>query len=162
VVVVGHQATKLKKNIKLYLETKRREVPIEFALNKYYRSGMASSIRAGMKRVSLTTDAVLITLGDKPKIAVSTILSLIHRIPKTRKSIILPIYQGQTGHPVIFKKNYFSQLTSLNPSKLKQDYGARFLIEENQDDILKVKVNDAGVVRDIDTWQDYINTSIEN
>lgn len=63
------------------------------------------------------------------------------------EAIVAPSYQGQRGHPVAFGSAYTSRLVAL-----EGDTGAReLLISEH---ITIVDVDDAGIVRDIDTPDD--------
>lgn len=161
VVVVGFQAKKIELVVRSYQQQvqDREKGIIEFILNKHYQTGMASSIRVGMKRVPFDSSAAMIVLGDQPCITAKTILLLIRRAQNSIKSIILPVYKGQMGHPVIFKKKYFNQLRRLYPSAEKRERGARYLLEKYQQDISYVVVNDKGILQDIDTWNDYHNLS---
>ena len=154
IVVVGYQSRKLRTVIKSS-KSGRGKRSLDFVKNNNYRSGLASSIRTGMNRISTLTTAVLIFLGDQPEISVRTIEKIIRRATRSRKSIIVPVYQGQNGHPVLFKKKYFNQLRRLASLLGEKDIGARIILEKNQHDIAYIKVNDYGIIHDIDTWQNY-------
>ncbi|MDI6783371.1 MAG: nucleotidyltransferase family protein [bacterium] len=157
IVVVGYQSRKLRTIVQSsqLLKSGRRKCSLDFVENRNYRSGLASSICAGMNGISSDTDAVLIFLGDQPDISVQTMHKIIRRATRSRKSVVVPVYQGQNGHPVLFKKKYFNQLRRLASLSGKKVRGARVLLENNPNDISFVKVNDQGIIRDIDTWQDY-------
>jgi molybdenum cofactor cytidylyltransferase len=165
IIVLGFQGKKIQQEIQsnpIYKQgnTKCR---IKFIINKYYRFGMASSIFTGITKIPVKTDAVLVCLADKPSIKTKTIMHIITRAKRSRKSIIIPVYRGREGHPVLFKKKYISQLHKLfSPlAKIVQDFGGRAIIDKKPTDVSRVNINDIGIIQDIDTWQDYyqqINT----
>lgn len=159
IIVLGYQGKKIQNEIQVspIYKHKHLKSEIKFIMNKKYKSGMASSISTGMSQIPDNTDAVLICLADKPSIKIKTIIQVISRAKHSRKSIVIPVYWSKEGHPVLFKKKYFTRLHRLfSPEvKLEQDYGARVIINRNLSDISRVKVTDIGIIQDIDTWQDY-------
>lgn len=60
-------------------------------------------------------------------------------------SITLPTFRGSSGHPVGFSSDYFDKLTALGG-----DAGARELLQQNKEAIIRVPVDDPGILRDID------------
>ena len=68
-----------------------------------------------------------------------------------RRDIAAPSYRGQRGHPVGFSRRHRDALASLIG-----DAGARSLIERNLDRMTWIDVDDAGVVRDVDTPSDVL------
>jgi molybdenum cofactor cytidylyltransferase len=75
---------------------------------------------------------------------------LIRVFDREKERIIVPSFQGKTGHPVIFHKAYKKELMNL-----KGDVGGRSIIERHREDVRVVRVRSIGVVKDVDTWQDY-------
>ena len=63
---------------------------------------------------------VMIFLGDQPLIVPETIDSLITTSARSRRGIVVPVYDGRRGHPVIFAATYQLEL-----SRLAGDIGAR-------------------------------------
>ena len=116
-----------------------------YLINAQARQGMASSIVCGVR----ATDAAqgwAICLADMPCIRQQTMLQL--RDAWDGERILLPRYRQQAGHPVIFPRKYFTQLTGL-----RGDKGARRIVQDN-DDVVYLNVDDPGVVLDIDTPAD--------
>jgi len=72
-------------------------------LNTDFEQGMSSSIECGLSHISEAADGVMIVLGDQPLIEKDTIDLLIERHRQSKRGIILSIYKGIRGHPVIFK-----------------------------------------------------------
>ena len=64
--------------------------------------------------------------------------------------IVLPVYHGRRGHPVLFSRRVFGELY-----RAPDEVGARQVVWDHQEDLLEVEVSDAGVTVDIDTPGDY-------
>ncbi|MGD9116757.1 MAG: nucleotidyltransferase family protein [Dehalococcoidia bacterium] len=137
VVVLGHKAEDITKRLS--------GRPVKIVVNPLYRQGMATSIAAGLKFIDSQAEAVMLVMADQPYVDSATIDRLAAAFDGN-KGIVIPTYQGQRGHPLIFARNYKSQL-----SKLKGDVGGREIIKENQDDVLEVPVDCEGILIDIDT-----------
>jgi molybdenum cofactor cytidylyltransferase len=105
--------------------------------------GMGHSIACGIAEQS-ESDAVLIALGDMPRVNVKTVAKLYEKLGPN--SIIAPVFQGVRGNPVGFGRKYFSELLNL-----QGDTGGRAIINNNLDDFVEIAVNDQGVLLDIDT-----------
>lgn len=105
--------------------------------------GMGHSIACGIAEQS-ESDAVLIALGDMPRVNVKTVAKLYEKLGPN--SIIAPVFQGVRGNPVGFGRKYFSELLTL-----QGDTGGRAIINNNLDDFVEIAVNDQGVLLDIDT-----------
>ncbi|MGZ3535514.1 MAG: molybdenum cofactor cytidylyltransferase [Thermodesulfobacteriota bacterium] len=123
---------------------------IKIVTNPHPAGGMSSSIRQGLRAVRPGSDGILIALGDQPFLKTRTINALIRIFDRGKERIIVPAFQGKTGHPVIFDKVYKKELMNL-----KGDVGGRSIIERHREDVRVVKVRSMGVVKDVDTWQDY-------
>ena len=66
------------------------------------------------------------------------------------KGIVIPIFQGRQGNPVIFSAGFFSQLR-----QLKGDVGGRVLFNAYPEASCRVPVETCGVCFDLDTPEDY-------
>jgi len=143
VVVLGHR-DKMPKNLS-------RNRKVKTVGNPLFRKGMSTSIRRGLRMIHPYSQGVLIALGDQPYLKTRTINALIRVFSERKKGIILPSFRGRIGHPVIFSMKYKKELLGL-----KGDVGGRSIIERHSEDVRKVPIKSAGVVKDIDTWQDYV------
>jgi molybdenum cofactor cytidylyltransferase len=142
IVVLGHKAREISKTIV--------SRPVSIALNPDYRQGMSTSIIAGLKRVNLRSQGVLLALGDQPLVESGTINQLIEAFNNHDKGIAVPTHQGRRGNPVIFDLKHKPELL-----KLKGDIGGREIIKNHPDDVLEVPVDSESVISDIDTKEDY-------
>ena len=137
-VVLGHSAAEMKKLI--------ANRPVTIAVNSNYLEGMSTSIVAGLNMVSDNAQGIMLVLADQPLVDSQTINHLLDAFTTHDKGIIIPVYQGERGHPIIFASRYKGELL-----RLKGDIGGREVIDRHLDDILEVNVNCRGVCVDIDT-----------
>ncbi|MEE8059750.1 MAG: nucleotidyltransferase family protein [Pseudomonadales bacterium] len=105
--------------------------------------GMGHSLACAVSSLK-DIKAVLIMLADMPWLQVETIDRLLQHY--VEGNIVLPRYQGQSGHPVLFSKHWFPAL-----QQLSGDHGAKKIIAANPQAINTVDVNDIGVIKDMDT-----------
>jgi molybdenum cofactor cytidylyltransferase len=123
---------------------------VKVFLNPYYKRGMSVSIKKGIRGIHPRCDGILIALGDQPFLKTRTINALIHAFDQGRGGIIVPSFRGRRGNPVIFHRRYKKELLNL-----RGDVGGRSIVERYPKDVQVVPVKSIGVVKDIDTWQDY-------
>jgi molybdenum cofactor cytidylyltransferase len=123
---------------------------VKVVVNPYSNKGMSTSIRRGIEALRPKSDGILIALGDQPVLKTRTINVLIHAFEQGRGRIIVPSFRGRRGHPAIFDRKYKRELLHL-----EGDVGGRSVIERHPEDVRVVPVKSIGVVRDVDTWQDY-------
>jgi len=142
IVVLGSQAEKIIPQI-------ARE-PVRIVVNQEFEQGMSSSIKCGLSHISEAADGVMIVLGDQPLIEKETIDLLIERHRQSERGIILPVYNGIRGHPVIFTMKYKDELL-----RLTGDIGGKQIVERHPSDVLEVEVDSESVVTSIDAESDY-------
>ena len=142
IVVVGNKADEMLKRI-----GKR---PVKVITNPDFRQGMATSIIKGLGLVDPKASAVMLVLADQPLIDSQTINKLLDAFASHDKGIVIPVYQGKRGHPIIFAGKYKAALL-----QLKGDIGGRELVGQHPGDVLEVPVASRGVALDIDTPDDY-------
>lgn len=142
VVVLGIR----NKGIKNLLQGRK----VKVVINPYSNRGMSTSIRRGIQAIHPGCHGILIGLGDQPFLKTRTINVLIHAFDQGKGRIIIPSFRGRRGHPVIFHRKYKRELLNL-----EGDVGGRSVIEWHPEDVRVVPVRSIGVVRDVDTWQDY-------
>ena len=142
IVVLGANAAEIQQQIGFGRE--------RVVLNPDYARGMSTSIQAGLRAASVGTDAAMIVLADQPFVTSRTLDALIEEYQRSRPSVVIPTYNGFRGNPVIVDKSLFAEMMTL-----RGDVGCRAIFGEHAETILKVPVNDRGVVTDIDTMEDY-------
>lgn len=127
---------------------------VKIVINPHSKRGMSTSIRKGLQAIHPSSDGILIALGDQLFLKTGTINALIRAFGQGKGGIVVPSFQGEKGHPVIFHRRYKRELLNL-----KGDVGGRSIIERHPEDVRVVPVKSIGVVKDVDTWQDYIKNS---
>lgn len=143
IVVLGHQADMLEPLLK------GRDVGV--VINPDYGSGQSTSLKAGLHAVTDDADAALFLLGDQPLITPETINRILTAYQLSPSSpIIQPLFERKRGNPVLFNRETFAGIESLNG-----DCGARALFEEYADRILGVTVDDPAIHMDVDTEEDF-------
>lgn len=117
--------------------------------NPDHAEGIASSIRVGVAAVAPSYAGALVMLADMPLIAPRHLLLLTKAFVES-ESIVVPYYRGQRGNPVLWGRDYFSELMILGG-----DVGARALLERHFDRVIRVEAPDDAVLIDFDTPQDW-------
>jgi len=123
---------------------------VKLVRNPRSQEGMSTSIRKGIQAMGQKSRAVLIALGDHPLLKANTVNALIRTYVEKKGTIIVPVFRGKRGHPVLFDRRYVKELL-----KLKKDVGARTLLERHREEVYEVNSKSEGVVVDIDTWEEY-------
>ncbi|MBL8519217.1 MAG: nucleotidyltransferase family protein [Betaproteobacteria bacterium] len=119
----------------------------EVVVNPRATEGMGTSIACG---VAQAPDAAswLIALGDMPFAQVATLGALLREGIES-EHIVVPEHAGRRGHPVRFPGCVGDELRALGG-----DQGARRVLERHVDRTLVLRVDDPGVLADIDTPAD--------
>ena len=144
IVVLGFQKSKVRK-----ITVKNKK--INFVFNKNYKSGMASSIKAGLKKISKKNTGFLIVQADMPLISKKIINSLCYAIKNNNKEIVVPIYKRNMGNPIGFKS---SMIKILN--KTKGDSGAKKMIKRNKKKLSLIRLNSKSIFNDFNTQKDFL------
>ncbi|MFQ5740866.1 MAG: NTP transferase domain-containing protein [Acidobacteriota bacterium] len=146
IVVLGYQASRVRKVLKQYPVT-----PVE---NERYTEGMTTSIQAGVRAVSLLSQAVMICLCDLPLIVPDELKRLMEAFRRSAEAksprIIVPVFQGQRGNPVILPIRFRADIL-----RHRGLAGCRGVVTQNPDQVLEVEMSTNHVVDDMDTREDY-------
>lgn len=117
---------------------------LPFHLEDAGHPGMGDSIAAAV-RATRGANGWLILPGDLPLIQPETLRQLAAAPPQ--HEVVVPVYQGQRGHPVRFSGACGPQLMILQGNQ-----GAALVVRSRE--AIEIIVNDIGCVTDIDTVQD--------
>lgn len=132
-VVLGADADSIAKVIPLKAN--------EIVINSDWEKGQLSSIQAGVRKLPAGTDGMLLFLIDHPLISSALVGELIAQFYKSKKPIVLPVYEGRRGHPVIFSASLYSELLRAPLEK-----GARAVVWAHADEVDEVRTNEEGCV----------------
>ncbi len=119
--------------------------------NENYREGMLSSVQCGFRNLPQFFKAALVFQGDQPLIAPNVINSVIDAYLLSGKGMAVPVYKSKRGHPLLIDFKYRNEI-----QKLSSDTGLHSLIEKFPDNILEVKTNEPDILRDFDTYDEYM------
>lgn len=107
---------------------------------------LGTSISVGFEYINNTQipyESCAVFLADMPFIKEETIHKL--QSYQHHNSIIRPKFNNNYGHPVLFGNNFFHELTNI-----KGKDGASDVIKRNFNHLTTIKIEDSGVIEDID------------
>ncbi len=142
VLVLGHAADAVEKEISTE--------GIKVVRNEGYQQGMGTSLRAGLAAVGSEAKAALIVLADQPFVQAATLNRLIDYHGSAQPQIVIPTYRGFRGNPVLLDRSIFPELRELSG-----DVGCRAIFGSHTENIRKLAVDDAGILLDIDSREDF-------
>ena len=109
--------------------------------------GMAASLACGV-HANLDAEGWLIGLADMPAVPAEAI-TRVRKALSAGAAIAVPAHAGRRGHPVGFARQYRIELLAL-----QGDVGARRLLERDESEVVEIKMDDAGILADIDIPND--------
>ena len=136
-VVLGHHRKEIEERVKLP----------SVVFNPDYEQGMVTSFQAGIRALSWDASAAFLFLVDHPLVDPKTLEAMIERLAPNR--IVLPVFEGRRGHPVLFSSEVLQEILALPPSQ-----GTNIVVRKNPARIVEVSVNAPGILVDIDTPED--------
>lgn len=141
VVVTGHDEAAVRRAL--------AGLPLRFVENSRPEDGQGSSIAAGVGALSASTAAVLIALGDQPRLPAAVVPAILEAFARGGAAIVAPVYRGTQSTPVLFGADVFPELRALTG-----DAGARSVVRARPDRVREV-LFDLPVPDDVDTPDDY-------
>ena len=122
---------------------------LELIDNPDYESGQSTSVRRGLRAAQQSgAEAVLFLPADMPFLQTDTLNRLIATWQERRAAVVVPVYTGQRGAPVLFDRRLFAEL-----ARLEGDQGGRALFPAHAHEIVEIEV-DADQGRDLDSPAD--------
>ena len=127
-----------------------RKYDVKYCYNENYRDGMLSSVQCGFKNLPADTEAAMVFQGDQPFITPAVINMVIKTYKTSGMGIIIPVYKGKRGHPLLLDRKFSDQIYGLDPGE-----GLRSITYLNSSDVLEVETGEPGILMDFDTYDDY-------
>jgi molybdenum cofactor cytidylyltransferase len=146
VPVLGHGAKELKKELDPEPDNQRLNI-IE---NKNWRTGISSSIIAGLRTIEDNYDHCMIILADMPFITREIINRLLHEYVISGLPLGAISVNARRSLPVIFSRELYDDIF-----QLEGDVGARDLFKKYSGSVCLVEPKEAYLDMDIDTPEDY-------
>lgn len=143
VVVLGHHARQIQEKVDF--------AGTRVLINPDYKRGQSTSVKAGVAHIAKDADGAMLLLGDQPTVEKTILNTLITAFANTLAPIVMPVYQGRRGNPVIIGRALFDDLQS----SLIGDSGARVLFSKYADKIQRVGVDTDSIHFDLDVMEDY-------
>ncbi len=131
------------------------DLQVRFAVNPRPQDGQGTSIAVGVAALKPWTRAVVIALGDQPRIPDAVVRSLLEAFQASGKAIVAPVYRGVQGTPVIFSSEIFAELRALGG-----DAGARAVVAARPERVERVTI-DLAMPPDVDTPEDYAKLHVQ-
>jgi molybdenum cofactor cytidylyltransferase len=141
IVVLGARAAELAPLL--------RHSPGSVLVNRDWREGLASSIRAGVARLPASCAGVMLVLADQAGVTTEDLGRLASAWRRQPLHIAAARYGATVGVPAVFPRHLFAELR-----ELRGDVGARALLRRHTDRLLKVAMPSAAF--DLDTPDDLL------
>ncbi|WP_419815484.1 NTP transferase domain-containing protein [Glacieibacterium sp.] len=110
-----------------------------------FAAGLSASLRAGLAAVPAEWRAVLVCLGDMPRVTPATMQALAEAATSD-SAVAVPTWHGKRGNPVLWGRAHFPRLMAMTG-----DVGGKALLAELGDAVIEVEADSDGVLADVDT-----------
>jgi molybdenum cofactor cytidylyltransferase len=138
-VVTGHQGSEVAAAL--------AGLDVTRVANPDYATGLASSLKAGLRGVPPQCTGALIVLGDMPRITPGHIDKLISVFEVAKGAgIIVPVHEGRQGNPILWPAAYFPELL-----QLEGDAGAKRLLAAHAGAVCEIDLGTDAIFVDVDT-----------
>jgi CTP:molybdopterin cytidylyltransferase MocA len=118
------------------------ELPVdEVVINENWEKGQLSSIQSGLRSLPAGTDGMLLCLIDHPLVSHELVGALMEHFYSSGKAIVLPVYKGRRGHPVIFASRLYEELLSA-----PLETGARAVVWAHSEKVCEMETSEEGCV----------------
>lgn len=116
-------------------------------LNPDWRTGLASSLKAGIDALPPKSERVVVLLGDMPDVPRDLAAILLHLVEQGAPAALVDV-TGRPGHPVAFERAVFPLIAGLDG-----DTGARKLLAALPG-VSVIRSEDKGCLFDVDREED--------
>jgi molybdenum cofactor cytidylyltransferase len=113
--------------------------------NPEHEQGMGASLRIGVAAAPADATGYLVALADMPHLTPGRVASLLDVWGGAEHGILVPVFDGRRGHPVIFGGAFRAALLECHG-----DVGGRDLLREHAPAVIEWDTTDRAVVFDVD------------
>jgi molybdenum cofactor cytidylyltransferase len=153
-VISAANSSELDELLLIYQKDQVREIADKYAIkavyNEYADKGQSAAVKLGVKSSHPDTEGFMFLVGDQPYLDAQTINKLLSAFREEKDSIVVPVYRGKRGNPVIFPSHLKKDLLTL-----EGDSGGRIIIDKMMDSVKLVTIENDVVGTDIDTYEEY-------
>lgn len=132
-VVLGPDANAISQQVELEQE--------EVVINTEWERGQLSSIHAALRSLPAGTQGMLLCPVDHPLVSAGLVNALIAVFSETRAPVVLPVFEGRRGHPVIFSAAVYDELL-----RAPLDTGARAVVWAHKTEVQEIPTAEEGCV----------------
>ena len=143
IVVLGHQ----KKELQNIIKRNNKNI---FTYNKEYKKGMASSIKAGLRKLNKKDKGFIIVQSDMPFIKSSDINKIYNSIKSKKYLVHVLKYRNRVGNPIGFDISIMKKFKKING-----DVGAKFMVKRLKKETRFIKINNLKSFKDFDKVSDF-------
>ena len=143
IVVLGHQ----KKELQNIIKRNNKNI---FTYNKEYKKGMASSIKAGLRKLNKKDKGFIIVQSDMPFIKSSDINKIYSSIKSKKYLVHVLKYRNRAGNPIGFDISIMKKF-----KKIKGDVGAKFMVKRLKKETKFIRINNLKSFKDFDKVSDF-------
>lgn len=142
IVVLGWEAKKIHEVL--------ADLPCRFVVNKEYRKGQSSSVKAGLREVGETTQAILLLPADIAMIDSASINRLVDAYARDKRPILIASHKRRMGHPILLSRELFREVEAIG----EESFGMKAVINRHRAEVKLVETGSDRVLYDIDTPAD--------
>ena len=127
-----------------------RTYPVSIVINPDFDRGMLSSVQAGFRAIPPGEGAVFVVPGDHPGVTPAVFARLLEVRAESGAGLVVPQFEGRGGHPLLVDLRFRAEIEGLDPA-----VGLRGLLARHPGRVRRVPLEEAGIVLDLDTPDDY-------
>ncbi len=143
VIVLGADAEKIRATLDWF--------DGDVVVNNDWQRGQLSSLITGINFLEKKNiDGVIVCPVDHPLISAKLISELASAFYSSKKKIIIPVFNKQRGHPIIFSKELFSEIKNA-----PLEVGAKAVVRKSSDEVFEMESDERGILMNIDTLEKY-------
>tara|TARA_Y100001970_G_scaffold236924_1_gene297027 strand:+ start:2531 stop:3112 length:582 start_codon:yes stop_codon:yes gene_type:complete len=143
IIVLGYQNKKVKKIIK-------KNKKIIFVINKKFHLGISTSIKSGIKNISIKQKGFIIAQSDMPFIKPTDINKICNSINKGKYLVHALKFKNNIGNPIGFDTSLLNKF-----KKIKGNVGAKSLVKKLRKKTNFIQVKSKRVFKDFDLKKDF-------
>ena len=143
IIVLGYQNNELKKIIK----KNKKNI---FVMNQNFKSGMSTSIKVGLKKISKKEKGFMIVQSDMPFVKSSDINKIYNSIKKGKFLVHALKFKNRVGNPIGFDISLLSKFKNM-----RGDFGAKFMVKRLKKRTNFMKVSSGKIFKDFNLKKDF-------
>ncbi len=148
ILVLGYDAERVRRKLS--------GIECRFVYNAVFEEGQSSSVRVGVASVAEDSEAAIILPGDVVLISYEAIDRVIEEYRRTGSPIVVAAHEGRFGHPILFDKALFPEISQIN----EETHGLKAIVRRHKAQVIGVEAGSPAVLFDLDTQEDIKKISV--